>query len=189
MPQIDRQREHQANERTFLAWLRTSIALIGFGFAIARFGLFLRELQTRVTEQDIPTHSLISSQSIGVGLVVVGILLIILAVWRYNQIFWQIEQGNYQPNRLMVWLTATIVVILGLLSIPFILWRQTTAPGTSSSRSSRAEHYSQLQDLRRTSTSRVGTAHPLLPIVFKRAICVSHKLKSDCLSNQRCRVR
>jgi uncharacterized membrane protein YidH (DUF202 family) len=37
MPNIDRQREHQANERTFLAWLRTSIALIGFGFAIARF--------------------------------------------------------------------------------------------------------------------------------------------------------
>jgi len=38
MSNIDRQREHQANERTFLAWLRTSIALIGFGFAIARFG-------------------------------------------------------------------------------------------------------------------------------------------------------
>ncbi|HEY9750992.1 MAG TPA: DUF202 domain-containing protein, partial [Allocoleopsis sp.] len=35
-PEVDRQREHQANERTFLAWLRTSIALIGFGFAIAR---------------------------------------------------------------------------------------------------------------------------------------------------------
>ena len=42
---LGRQREHQANERTFLAWLRTSLALIGFGFVIARFGLFLRELQ------------------------------------------------------------------------------------------------------------------------------------------------
>jgi putative membrane protein len=51
MSNIDRQREHQANERTFLAWLRTSIALIGFGFAIARFGLFLRELQTSVTSK------------------------------------------------------------------------------------------------------------------------------------------
>lgn len=37
---IDRQREHQANERTFLAWLRTALSLIGFGFAIARFNLF-----------------------------------------------------------------------------------------------------------------------------------------------------
>jgi amino acid transporter len=48
-PPIDRQREHQANERTFLAWLRTSIALISFGFAIARFGLFLRQLGLVIT--------------------------------------------------------------------------------------------------------------------------------------------
>ena len=47
---IDKQREHQANERTFLAWLRTSIALIGFGFAIARFGLFLRQLRVAATQ-------------------------------------------------------------------------------------------------------------------------------------------
>jgi putative membrane protein len=63
-PKIDRQREHQANERTFLAWLRTSIALIGFGFAIARFGLFLHELQSTVTGQNVPTHSFLSSQSV-----------------------------------------------------------------------------------------------------------------------------
>jgi putative membrane protein len=139
MSNIDRQREHQANERTFLAWLRTSIALIGFGFAIARFGLFLREMQIRLSNQDIPTHSFISSQTLGIGLVIVGIIIIVLAVWRYNQVFWQIEQGNYQPNRLMVWLTATIVILLGLLSIPFLLWRQTSTPSTPSSRSSRAE--------------------------------------------------
>jgi putative membrane protein len=42
MLSIERLREHQANERTFLAWLRTSITLIGFGLAINRFGLFLR---------------------------------------------------------------------------------------------------------------------------------------------------
>jgi len=139
MSNIDRQREHQANERTFLAWLRTSIALIGFGFAIARFGLFLREMQISLSNQDIPTHSFISSQTLGIGLVIVGIIIIVLAVWRYNQVFWQIEQGNYQPNRLMVWLTATIVILLGLLSIPFLLWRQTSTPSTPSSRSSRAE--------------------------------------------------
>ncbi|WP_239651307.1 YidH family protein [Neosynechococcus sphagnicola] len=49
---IDRIREHQANERTFLAWLRTSLALIGFGFVIARFSIFLRQLQATVTQQE-----------------------------------------------------------------------------------------------------------------------------------------
>lgn len=139
IPKIDRQREHQANERTFLAWLRTSIALIGFGVAIARFGLFLNELQTRLNNQDVPTHSFISSQELGVGLVIIGIIIIVLAAWRYNQIFRQIEQSNYQPNRLMVWLTAAIVIILGLLSVPFLLWRQPSTPSTPSSRSSRTE--------------------------------------------------
>ena len=136
---IERLREHQANERTFLAWLRTSIALIGFGFAIARFGLFLRELQTSVIQQNIQTHSVISTQSVGLGLVIVGILFIVFAVWRYNQIFWQIEQANYQPNRVMVWVTGAIVIVLGLLSIPYILWRQPSTPSTPSSRSSQTE--------------------------------------------------
>lgn len=121
IPKIDRQREHQANERTFLAWLRTSIALIGFGFAIARFGLFLRQFQAAVTHQNTASPSLLSSQSVGISLVVVGIILIALAAWRYNQVFWQIERSDYQPNRLMIWITAGIVMVLGVLSLPFLL--------------------------------------------------------------------
>lgn len=140
MPKIDRQREHQANERTFLAWLRTSIALIGFGFAIARFGLFLHELQTRLNEKDLPTHSFISSQTLGIGLVIIGIIFIVLAVWRYNQVFWQIEQSDYRPSRLLVWVTAGIVIFLGFLSIPLLLFRQ-TSPANSPSSRSRVERY------------------------------------------------
>ncbi|HBB35972.1 MAG TPA: hypothetical protein DDZ80_30140 [Cyanobacteria bacterium UBA8803] len=133
MPPIERQREHQANERTFLAWLRTSIALIGFGFALARFGLFLRQLEITVTQQPLPTSSFINSQSLGIGLVLVGILIIILSVWRYNQVFWQIERNDYQPSRLLVWVTAAIVAVLGLLSIPLLLWREYAVPRTPTS--------------------------------------------------------
>jgi putative membrane protein len=136
-PKIDRQREHQANERTFLAWLRTSIALIGFGFAIARFGLFLRELQSAVTGQDSATYSYMSSRIIGVGLVIVGIILVAVSAWHYNQVFRQIERSDYQPNRLIVWVTAAIVMIIGTLSIPLVLWRQPSAPNPLSPRSSR----------------------------------------------------
>lgn len=118
----DRQREHQANERTFLAWLRTAIALIGFGFAIARFGLFLRELRLAVTQAPPLPTSVINAQSLGIGLVVVGIIVIALSVWRYNVAFWQIEQYAYRPSRWMVWLTAAIVAVLGLLSIPYVLF-------------------------------------------------------------------
>ncbi len=82
-PQVDRQREHQANERTFLAWLRTSIALIGFGFAIARFSLFLRQLQTAVTQQQqLGRNAIFNSENLGVVLVIVGITVIALAALR-----------------------------------------------------------------------------------------------------------
>ena len=123
IPKIDRQREHQANERTFLAWLRTSIALIGFGFAIARFGIFLRQLNIAITQQEPPVNPLSNSENLGLALVIFGILTVALAAWRYNQVFWQIEQGNYKPNRLMVWIMMAVVIILGLLSIPLLLKR------------------------------------------------------------------
>ncbi|MCL1475871.1 YidH family protein [Argonema antarcticum] len=138
MPKIDRQREHQANERTFLAWLRTSIALIGFGFAIARFGLFLRELESAVTGKNRVSNSFINSQNLGLSLVIVAIVIIGLSVWHYNQVFRQIESSDYQPSRLMVWLTAIVVTILGLLSIPFVFWRQPPVPSNPSSSNSTA---------------------------------------------------
>ncbi len=124
---IDRQREHQANERTFLAWLRTALALIGFGFAIARFSLFLRQLQTAFTHQVVPPHPLFNAENLGVSLVVFGIITIALAAWRYNQVFQQIEQGNYRPSRLLIWVLTGTVMILGILSVPLVLWRDRAA--------------------------------------------------------------
>lgn len=122
------QQEHQANERTFLAWLRTSIALIGFGFALARFGIFLRQLQGAVTNQEATAPPIVNSEMLGVSLVIFGIIVIALAARRYNQVYWQIEQRNYQPNRFMIWLTTAVIVILGMLSIPLLLLRGKTPP-------------------------------------------------------------
>ena len=141
--QVDRQREHQANERTFLAWLRTSIALIGFGLAIARFNLFLRQLQAAVTQQQQdPKNPVFNSENLGVTLVIVGIIVVALAAWRYNQVFWQIERSDYRPNRLMVWIITGVVIILGILSIPLAFLRN-KVPSTPSSAPSKQ----QLQNL------------------------------------------
>jgi len=127
-PKIDRQREHQANERTFLAWLRTSISLIGFGFAIARFGIFLQQLHVTLTHQEDPTRPLFNSETLGVSLVVAGIATMALAAWRYNEVFWQIERGDYRPNRIAVWIITVIVMFLGILSIPLLLGRKIAGP-------------------------------------------------------------
>lgn len=132
-PQPDRQREHQANERTFLAWLRTSIALIGFGFAIARFGLFLHQLRATLTQQPEPVHPFLNSETLGISLVIFGILTIAFAAWQHNQVFWQIERGDYRPHRSMVWIVTAIVMLLGIFSIPLILNRTPPSPSSTQS--------------------------------------------------------
>lgn len=112
-----RQREHQANERTFLAWMRTSISLIGFGLAIARFGLFLQQQQLDNQLNEL----LLNSHTLGMSLIFVGIIIVILAAIRYNQVYWQIERVSYRPNRVVIWVVASLIASLGTLSLP-IVW-------------------------------------------------------------------
>ncbi|MBW4450629.1 MAG: DUF202 domain-containing protein [Spirirestis rafaelensis WJT71-NPBG6] len=137
---VDRQREHQANERTFLAWLRTSIALIGFGFAIARFSLFLRQLNSTLSQQQPEVDPIFNSENLGVCLVIFGIVVIASAAWHYNQVFWQIEHGSYRPNRFMVWMMTAVVIILGTLSIPLVL-RAKKLPNPTTNSSQRRQSY------------------------------------------------
>lgn len=122
-PQIDRQREHQANERTFLAWLRTAIALISFGFAIARFGLFLRQLQTGAMQAEPIVHPVFNYENLGIVMIGFGLVISVVGAWQFNRVFWQIERGNYRPNRLVMWVMTALILVLGVISIPLILWR------------------------------------------------------------------
>ena len=65
-------RVRMAAERTLLAWIRTGVAMMGFGFVVARFGWFMRELAAREQE---PLHSTGWSLFIGVGLIALGVLV------------------------------------------------------------------------------------------------------------------
>jgi len=111
------QREHQANERTFLAWLRTSISLIGFGLAIARFGLFVR--QSQIATDNVVSNQ-INSDILGMSLIFAGLIIVGLAAFRYNRVYRQIEQGNYRPSRYTVWIVTGVIALLGILSLPLV---------------------------------------------------------------------
>lgn len=87
-------RDHMANARTLLAWLRTAIALIGLGFVVARFGLFLRELGATAGSPTSPSASGLSAL-VGVGVVLVGVLLAGLATERFLKTRKQIERGRF----------------------------------------------------------------------------------------------
>lgn len=99
----------QANERTLLAWVRTGIALMAFGFVVARLGVFLRAMQ-RPSE-----HHVGPSLFIGAALVLVGTASNLIAARRYVYIRTALVQGRpIQPSAAAgVW-TAVAIAILGV---------------------------------------------------------------------------
>jgi putative membrane protein len=79
---IKRFTDHSANERTYLAWIRTAIAIMAFGFLIEKFDLFVSYIgKTIGDEQNL--HRSIEAEVVGLGLFIVGILLIIAATIRF----------------------------------------------------------------------------------------------------------
>jgi putative membrane protein len=112
--------EYLANERTFLAWIRTSIAVISLGFVIAKFGVWLRELAARLAPQ-IPIRGTGMSLPIGVAMMAFGGSLAVLAAWHYHLVNRAIERGEVRANRGLVVTVTAAVALLAALMIAYLL--------------------------------------------------------------------
>lgn len=71
-------RVYFAAERTLLAWLRTGIAVIGLGFLVARFGVFLMVVRGQMVD-----HNHVISSFIGISFVLLGALMIAISTWQH----------------------------------------------------------------------------------------------------------
>lgn len=102
--------EHLANERTILAWVRTSIAVMTFGVALNRFSLFLLEFhRTPASEQAVNRHA----ETVGIGMIALGIVIMFGASWHYLHVARTIEQDIYRPQRFMIIGVTFAVVAIG----------------------------------------------------------------------------
>lgn len=107
------------NENIFLAWLRTGLTLMSFGFVVNQFGIWLEGVGHSVSSQSEPAQS-VASVRIGIGMVFFGGLLCVLAAWRYFKVYREIEQGNFQPDRGLVWLVTALTIILTIVMVIFM---------------------------------------------------------------------
>ena len=82
---ITRYSDHAANERTFLAWVRTATAMMAFGFVIERFDLFLRYAAPPAAQQKIAPHGGAFANAAGLAFIVLGVAIIVIAGWRFVQ--------------------------------------------------------------------------------------------------------
>jgi len=90
-------RVYFAAERTFLAWIRTGLGLMGVGFAVSRFGLFLRDFSNtqHAPAQTSTTHSVIT----GAALVALGVLINIASVINHLSTIKKLAAGTWQPGQ------------------------------------------------------------------------------------------
>jgi putative membrane protein len=112
--------EYLANERTFLAWIRTSVAVVSLGFVLARFSVWLREFAVQ-RAPDLAVHRGGVSLPIGIGMMSFGGLLSVLAAWRYHVVNRDIERGKVRADRGLVILVTVGVAVLSGAMIVFAL--------------------------------------------------------------------
>jgi len=115
-------RVHFAAERTLLAWIRTGLAMMGFGFVVARFGLFLRELAA--AQGVVPPHRVGLSLWIGTTLVLMGVVVNAFAAIRHWQTVRRLERNQplrFRPLSMGI-IVALFLAVLGLLTATYLIF-------------------------------------------------------------------
>lgn len=109
-----------ANERTFLAWIRTSIAIMAFGFVVEKFALFVKQISYFLRKETVlPSRGY--SSIFGIFLVALGALMGILAFIRYKKVERQIDEDAYQPSLILDILLAISILAIGIFLIIYLI--------------------------------------------------------------------
>lgn len=113
-------REHLANERTLLAWMRTSIAIMAFGFVVVKFSLFIRQISLLLGKgTSIPQNGY--SSVIGILFVAVGAIILVLSYVRYKQTERQLSNQTFRSSSTLIFSLTIIILTLSILLILYLI--------------------------------------------------------------------
>ena len=108
--------DHAANERTFLAWVRTAIAVMAFGFLVERFDLFLEIASPSLADRTLSAAGQKFANIAGLALIVLGTIMIAVAAARFLRTAKAIDSPTKHPSTgaRMDLALAALLVLLGL---------------------------------------------------------------------------
>ena len=115
----NRARDHLANERTFLAWVRTSVAVVVFGFAIGRFAIALRQLTE--FQGHVPKTTGLSVW-MGMGSILAGVVMVVAGLARYRKTRAQLDEGKFEPAGFLVDLVTILTAMFGLALAGYLIY-------------------------------------------------------------------
>jgi len=118
---IKRYSDHAANERTFLAWVRTAIAVMAFGFLIERFDLFLKYAVPQAALQQAAPHGQAFANAAGLAFILLGVAMITVAGFRFVRTAKDIESEHDVPSPGERFDLA-LAVLIGLLGAALFLY-------------------------------------------------------------------
>ena len=113
--------DHAANERTFLAWVRTAVAIIAFGFVVERFDLFLALLAPGNAMSKFAIHRSGFGRDAGLLLIAAGVAITVLATFRFLKTAREIDDTKVVPgtgSRLDI----ALAVLLALLGVALFFY-------------------------------------------------------------------
>ncbi len=106
-----RVRDHLANERTYLAWMRTAVALMGFGVVILRLRYLIPPQVPRTGQ----------GWKLGLMFAVIGLLTVLLSTLHYFSVCNAIDEDNYEPARWWVVIFSVCIALIGSGVLYFLL--------------------------------------------------------------------
>ncbi|WP_294274486.1 YidH family protein [uncultured Chryseobacterium sp.] len=112
---------HLANERTFLAWVRTAIAMMGFGFILVKFSLFLKQLSLVAGDQVIVPSQKGYSGLTGILLVTAGVLTLLMSYINYLRTKKQINTDIYNGNSNMLLILTVLLIALSIFLVYYLI--------------------------------------------------------------------
>ncbi|MGB7128988.1 MAG: DUF202 domain-containing protein [Candidatus Rhabdochlamydia sp.] len=114
--------DHLANERTFLAWIRTNLGIIAFGFVVGKFSYFMQQIASFLGESS-PSHSTLQGYSslFGISLVSVGAILCVFVFFKFKKTERQINNDIYQSSTWLNALLALFIFFIGFFLVIYLM--------------------------------------------------------------------
>ena len=117
--------DHLANERTLLAWVRSAIGIMAFGFVVAKSSLFIKQLTLILGKPGSANNSLLSqfgySAPVGTLLVFAGAVSLLFGLLRYRQTKRQIENHDFQTSSPLLYILVVAILVLSAGLVAYLI--------------------------------------------------------------------